>query len=197
MEKNPTEVLHDFLAGNKRFVAGEQTTYDLREEVKKNAAEQHPDAVILSCIDSRVPVEIVFDKCIGDIFSIRIAGNVVNDDILGSMEFACKAKGSKLLMVLGHTNCGAVVGACDPNTNLGHLNGLVTKIHPAVKEYGDGALETRYDEVGKINVRMGVEQIRANSPILKELEDAGAIKIVGANYDLKTGAVEILEQSPA
>jgi carbonic anhydrase len=152
----------------------------------------------LSCIDSRVSSELIFDQGIGDIFSVRIAGNFINEDILGSMEFACKPAGTKLVLVLGHTACGAVKGACD-HARLGNLTTLINKIEPAVeavKEPEDMSLRNSsnidfVNEVAAVNVKMTIENIRVKSQVLKELEDAGEIQIIGGMYDIKTGAVEI------
>jgi carbonic anhydrase len=152
----------------------------------------------LSCIDSRVSSELIFDQGIGDIFSVRIAGNFINEDILGSMEFACKLAGTKLVLVLGHTACGAVKGACD-RARLGNLTTLINKIEPsveAVKEPEDVSLRNSsnidfVNEVATVNVKMTIENIRVKSQVLKELEDAGEIQIIGGMYDIKTGAVEI------
>ena len=152
----------------------------------------------MSCIDSRVSSELIFDQGIGDIFSVRIAGNFINEDILGSMEFACKLAGTKLVLVLGHTACGAVKGACD-HARLGNLTTLLNKIEPsveAVKEPEDVSLRNSsnidfVNEVAAVNVKMTIENIRVKSQVLKELEDAGEIQIIGGMYDIKTGAVEI------
>ncbi|TDL99393.1 MAG: carbonic anhydrase [Flavobacteriaceae bacterium] len=161
---------------------------------------QFPFATILSCIDSRVSAELVFDQGLGDIFSIRIAGNFVNQDILGSMEFACKIAGSKLIVVLGHTSCGAIKGACD-DAKMGNLTHLLEKIKPAVasvKLPEEPANRTSkndqfVDEVAKNNVSLAIDKIRIESPILKEMEDKGEIKIVGALYDVHNGRVDFYE----
>lgn len=190
---NPALVLENLLEGNERFVSGLRLNRDLLGEVKAHANGQAPDAVILSCIDSRGPVEIIFDQGIGDIFTIRIAGNIVNNDILGSLEFACGAKGSKVLMVLGHTSCGAIEGACN-HVELGNLTGLLHKIQPAIDEYESSSVkaENKVDAVAKINVKKMLEFIRSNSPIIKELDEAKKIVMVGAMYDLETGKVTVI-----
>ncbi|WP_411766333.1 carbonic anhydrase family protein [Winogradskyella sp. A3E31] len=182
--------------GNERFVAHKEVERDLLDQVRDTSTGQYPFATILSCIDSRVSSELIFDQGIGDIFSVRIAGNFVNEDILGSMEFACKLAGTKVVVVLGHTSCGAVKGACD-DAKLGNLTALVSKIKPAVaavtepqdpSQRNSGNIEF-VNNVAEKNVNMTIENIRSQSPVLKEMEDNGEIKIVGAMYDIKTGAV--------
>ncbi|CAI8363621.1 MAG: Carbonic anhydrase 2 [Formosa sp. Hel3_A1_48] len=183
-------------AGNARFVAGQQAGRDLMKQVDQTSTGQYPFATVLSCIDSRVSSELIFDQGIGDIFSVRIAGNFVNEDILGSMEFACKLAGTKLVVVLGHTACGAVKGACD-HARLGNLTALINKIEPAVEavtEPEDSSLRNSsnidfVNEVAKKNVHMTIDNIRKSSPVLKDMEDAGEIEIVGGMYDIKTGEV--------
>jgi carbonic anhydrase len=196
---SPQQVLEHLKQGNERFVAGVATQRNFTQQVKATAKGQYPLASIVSCIDSRVPAEIVFDSGIGDLFNARIAGNVANDDILGSLEFASKVAGSKLVVVLGHTSCGAVKGACD-NVQLGNLTGLLAKIQPAVAAV---PVRTGVDRSSKnaefvemvaaINVQQNVQRIRDRSPILKEMEDKGEIKIVGAMYDVATGTVTWLD----
>ena len=180
--------------GNARFVAGTPAARDLAAQVRATSAGQYPFAFVLGCIDSRVPTELVFDQGIGDIFTARVAGNVVNRDLLGSMEFSCRLAGSKAVVVLGHTSCGAVLGAIDA-AELGNLTGLVQKIEPAVTAV-DGARDsenTQYvDAVAETNVRMVLNQIRSNSPVLAEMESAGEIALVGAMYDVSTGEVRWL-----
>jgi len=158
--------------------------------VKATAAGQYPFAVTLSCMDSRVPVETIFDQSFGDLFSIRVAGNVVNADNLGSLEYAAKVIGVKLVVVLGHTSCGAVKGAID-NVKLGSLTELVAKIQPAVAASGSGTSKDHayVDKVGEQNVRLAMKEIREKSPVLKEMLDSGAVGLVGGMYDLETGAV--------
>ena len=193
---NPQLAKKALIEGNTRFVSGQQADRDLMKQVDQTSTGQYPFATVLSCIDSRVSSELIFDQGIGDIFSVRIAGNFVNEDILGSMEFACKLAGTKLIVVLGHTACGAVKGACD-HARLGNLTTLINKIEPAVEavtEPKDENLRNSanidfVNEVAKTNVHMTIENIRNSSPVLKELEDAGEIEIVGGMYDIKTGEV--------
>ncbi|SFR37359.1 carbonic anhydrase [Robiginitalea myxolifaciens] len=185
--------------GNQRFVQRKLADRDLLEQVKQTADGQYPFATILSCIDSRVSAELVFDQGVGDIFSARVAGNIVNEDVLGSMEFACKLAGTKVVVVLGHTACGAVKGACD-DARLGNLTALVSKIKPAVhavKEPEDEALRNSknasfVDTVAETNVRLTLDNIRKQSAVLKEMEDNGEISIVGAMYDIATGKVSFM-----
>ena len=190
----PESALAELKAGNARFVSGHPLNRNNLEDVKTTASGQYPIAVVLSCLDSRKPIEIVLDQGIGDIFSARIAGNVVNDDILGSMEFACKVSGSKLIVVMGHSNCGAVKGAID-NVELGNLTGLLDKIKPAINDVpDDGQPRTSknpefVDKVAEANVRLVMKQIPERSPILKEMIDSGQIGLVGGMYDLSTGKV--------
>jgi carbonic anhydrase len=199
LEMTPEKALAALKEGNARFQNNQKVTRDLMEQVKDTSGGQYPFATILSCIYSRVSAELIFDQGIGDIFSVRIAGNFTNPDILGSMEFACKLAGTKLIVVLGHTACGAVKGACD-SARLGNLSGLIEKIEPAVeavKEPADPALRNSsnsqfVDEVAQKNVQMTIENIRLDSPVLAEMEAEGAIQIVGAMYDIKTGAVHFL-----
>ena len=193
----PDEVIAFAKAGNERFRRGERQERNFLREQTSSAAGQFPAAVILSCIDSRAPAEIIMDLGIGDAFNARIAGNVINYDILGSMEFACAVAGAKLALVMGHTACGAVAGAID-DVELGYLTGLLGKIRPAIERTEfDGERTAKnpafVDAVARTNVRREVDQIRAQSEILRELENAGQIKIVGSMYDLKTGALEFLE----
>ena len=182
--------------GNERFLNGNQVTRDLNAQVADTSAGQFPFATVLHCIDSRVSAEHIFDQGIGDLFSIRIAGNFVNEDILGSMEFACKLAGTKILVVLGHTACGAVKGACD-HARLGNLTTLINKLEPAVEAVASPAEESErtsansqfVDAVAAKNVEMTIADIREKSPILKEMEDNGEIQIVGGMYDISTGKV--------
>ncbi|MBX2961208.1 MAG: carbonic anhydrase [Cyclobacteriaceae bacterium] len=194
----PDEVLKLFKDGNQRFIKNDLTARDHSEQVRKSATGQFPKAVVLSCLDSRVPVEDVFDRGIGDTFVGRVAGNFVNEDLLGSMEFACKVAGAKLILVMGHEHCGAVMAAID-DVKLGNITAMLSKIRPAVeKTVYDGdrssANEGFVHEVCENNVRNTIIQIRANSPILKEMEDNGEIKIVGAVYDMDTGIAELIEE---
>ena len=193
----PDDVLAFAKAGNERFRSGvRQERNFLQEQASSAAGGQFPAAVILSCIDSRAPAEIILDLGIGDAFNARIAGNVINYDILGSMEFACAVAGAKLALVMGHTACGAVAGAID-DVELGYLTGLLGKIRPAVAQTKfDGERTGKnpafVNAVARTNVLREVDQIRAQSEILRDLEAAGKIKIVGSMYDLKSGAVEFL-----
>lgn len=185
--------------GNQRFVNKKMTNRDLLEQVRQTSSGQYPFATILSCLDSRVSAELVFDQGVGDIFSGRVAGNIVNEDILGSMEFACKLAGTKLIVVLGHTSCGAVKGACD-DAKLGNLTALLSKIRPAVEavtspENPDERTSKNIDFVNAVvdkNVEMTIDNIRTQSPVLKEMEDNGEIAIVGAIYDIADGKVHFM-----
>jgi carbonic anhydrase len=195
----PESALAELKAGNARFVSGHPLNRDMQADVKATASGQYPIAVVLSCLDSRKPIEIVLDQGIGDIFSARIAGNVLNDDILGSMEFACKVSGAKLVVVMGHSNCGAVKGAID-NVELGNLTGLLDKIKPAINDVPDnGQPRTSknpefVDEVAEANVRLVMREIPERSPILKEMIDSGQIGLVGGMYDLNTGKVRFFDK---
>lgn len=190
--------LQELKDGNQRFVQKKLLNRDLMQQVSETSTGQFPFATVLSCIDSRVSSELIFDQGIGDIFSIRIAGNFVNEDILGSMEFASKLAGTKLVLVLGHTACGAVKGACD-HARLGNLTALINKIEPAVdavKEPADESMRNSsnidfVNDVAEVNVKMTIDNIRAQSQVLKEMEDAREIQILGGMYDIKTGEVHI------
>ena len=196
---SPDAALQALKDGNKRFITSTQVSRDLMQQVADTSAGQYPFATVLHCIDSRVSAELVFDQGIGDLFSIRIAGNFVNEDILGSMEFATKLAGTKVVVVLGHTACGAVKGACD-HAKLGNLTGMLEKITPAVTavtEPADVALRTssNIDFVNRVavkNVHMAIDNLRAMSPVLKEMEAAGDIKVVGAMYHIENGQVDFL-----
>lgn len=194
----PDAVLQDFIEGNKRFHSGVTTVRDHSEQIRKAVPGQFPKAVVLSCLDSRVPVEDVFDQGLGDIFVGRVAGNFVNEDLLGSMEFACKVAGAKLILVMGHQHCGAVKGAID-DVKLGNITAMLAKIKPAVQMSQDFAGEktSKNDEfvehVSENNVKYAMQQIREKSPILKEMENKGEIKIVGAFYRLTDGTLEFLK----
>lgn len=185
--------------GNHRFVDNQKLNRNLKQQVDETGSGQYPFAAVLSCIDSRVPVEMVFDQGIGDLFSIRIAGNFVNDDILGSMEFACKLAGSKVVVVLGHTSCGAVKGACD-NAELGKLTGMLNKIKPAVamvEQPSEASQRTSQNidfvnDVAVANVGLAIEGIRNGSAVLSEMEAQGTIQIVGAMYDVSSGKVSFM-----
>jgi carbonic anhydrase len=180
--------------GNRRFRRGEETPHDYLAQQRASAKGQYPAAVILSCIDSRAPAETIMDLGIGDCFNARVAGNIANDDILGSMEFACKVAGAKVVLVMGHTSCGAIKGAID-NVQLGNLTGLLAKIRPAVEatEYTGERSAKNYsfvDAVARKNVELTMTEIHARSAVLAELETTGAIKIAGAMYNVGTGLVE-------
>ena len=193
----PEKSLTFLKEGNERFQNNLKANRNLLEQVNDTSEGQFPFATILSCIDSRVSAELVFDQGLGDIFSVRIAGNFVNEDILGSMEFGCKLAGTKLIVVLGHTSCGAIKGACD-HARLGNLTALINKIEPAVDAVTEPADESLrnsknlefVDKVAAKNVELTIENIRKQSPVLAEMEENGEIKIVGAMYDIASGAVE-------
>lgn len=192
----PAEVIAIMKKGNERFRTGARVERDFLREQKASAAGQFPAAVILSCIDSRAPAEIILDLGIGDAFNARVAGNIANEDLLGSMEFACAAAGAKVVLVLGHTACGAIMGAID-GVQLGNLTGLLARIRPAVestKYEGERTAKNMafVDAVARRNVETTMAGIREKSPVLKDLEAKGGIKIVGAMYALDTAAVEFL-----
>lgn len=192
----PEEVLKLLKVGNVRFMNSDLTARDHSAQVRKSATGQYPKAVVLSCLDSRVPVEDVFDRGIGDIFVGRVAGNFVNEDLLGSMEFGCKVAGAKLILVLGHESCGAIKAAVD-NVELGNVTALVSKIRPAVEKVQyDGDRSSKNEEfvhmVCESNVKHTIEQIRQNSPILREMEEKGEIMIVGGIYDMELGVVSFM-----
>jgi len=189
------EILQD---GNKRFVSNLKINRNLLQQANETSDGQHPFAVILSCIDSRTSAELIFDQGLGDVFSVRIAGNIVNDDILGSMEFGCKVAGAKIIVVLGHTKCGAVKGACD-NVALGNLTGLIAKIKPAVEQEAVTA-ENRnssngvfVENVAELNVSLSVKNILLKSPIIADMVKNGDIGIVGGIHDITTGEVKFFE----
>ncbi len=193
---SPDDVLNDLMEGNRRFTEAKLHERDYSAQVEKTSGGQWPQAVVLGCIDSRVPVETIFDQGVGDIFVARVAGNFENTDILGSMEYSCKVAGSKLVLVLGHEACGAVKAACD-NVKLGNITHLLSNIKPAVKETKtDGERNSKNDSfvagVVENNVRLTIERIRDKSPILKEQEENGEIKIVGGVYSISTGKVTLL-----
>jgi carbonic anhydrase len=194
----PEAVLKDLLEGNARFVQGKTSDPDIARRITNSASGQYPKAVVLSCLDSRVPVELVFDQGIGDVFVGRVAGNIEDEDQLGSMEFATKVAGAKLVMVLGHSDCGAVKGACD-NAKLGNLTALLKKITPAVESVKDfkqgertSANKKFVEAVIAANVLRTVADIRKRSEVLADLEAKKQIMIVGALYDLQSGKVTIL-----
>jgi carbonic anhydrase len=189
------EILKD---GNKRFVSNLKINRNLLQQANETSDGQHPFAVILSCIDSRTSAELIFDQGLGDVFSVRIAGNIVNEDILGSMEFGCKVAGAKIIVVLGHTKCGAVKGACD-NVALGNLTRLIAKIKPAVDQESVTA-ENRnssngvfVENVAELNVSLSVKNILLKSPIIADMVKNGDIGIVGGIHDIATGEVKFFE----
>ena len=194
----PAQVLESLQQGNERFASGKAKPRDMRHDQEITAAGQFPHAVILSCIDSRAPAEFIFDQGLGNLFNARIAGNVANNDIVGSMEFACAAAGAKLVLVMGHTRCGAVMGASD-HVEMGNLTGLLDRIQPAVQAVHDvpgernSTNEKFVEAVAEANVRLTVARIRELSPILRDLETAGKIQIVGCIYNLETGRVQFLQ----
>ena len=193
---NPDEIIALMKQGNERFSKGQRPTPNYIAQQRATANDQHPLAVILSCIDSRAPAEIIMDLGIGDIFNSRVAGNVSNDDILGSMEFACKVAGAKVVLVMGHTSCGAIKGAID-DVKLGNLTGLLEKIRPAVEATtykGERSSKNLafVDAVAAKNVELTIDSIRSNSQVLRDLESAQSIKIVGAMYNLDTATVDFL-----
>ena len=196
----PEMAINILKEGNERFVSNLKFNRNLLQQVNETRDGQWPFAVVLSCIDSRTSAELVFDQGLGDIFSVRIAGNIVNEDILGSMEFACKVAGSKFIVVLGHTKCGAVKGACD-HVELGNLTTLLAKLQPAVScetqttLNRDSSNAIFVENVAKINVEEAVGEIQAKSPILKEMIDKGEIGICGAMYNVETGLVEFYEHT--
>ena len=189
------EILKD---GNKRFVSNLKINRNLLQQANETSDGQHPFAVILSCIDSRTSAELIFDQGLGDVFSVRIAGNIVNEDILGSMEFGCKVAGAKIIVVLGHTKCGAVKGACD-NVALGNLTGLISKIKPAVEqesvtsENRNSSNSVFVENVAELNVSLSVKNILLKSPIIADMVKNGDIGIVGGIHDIATGEVKFFE----
>lgn len=184
--------------GNQRFINNIKAHRNLLQQVNETSSGQFPFAAILSCIDSRTSAELIFDQGLGDIFSIRIAGNILNEDILGSMEFSCKIAGSKLIIVLGHTKCSAIEGACN-NIELGHVTALLNKVKPAIEcetettERRNGSNSLFVENVATNNVRLTVEKIREQSTVLAEMEHAKEIKIIGGLYNLDTGKVVFYE----
>jgi len=193
---SPNKAIELLKEGNERFVAKKMADRDLLNQVSDTSSGQYPFATILSCIDSRVSAELIFDQGVGDIFSARVAGNIVNEDLLGSIEFACKLAGTKVLVILGHTACGAVKGACD-DAKMGNLTTLLHKIKPAVNAIHEPADSNErnsknidfVNDVARKNVELTIENTRSLSPVLKEMEDNGEIKIVGAMYDIGNGRV--------
>ncbi len=193
----PDDAIALLKAGNGRFLSGTMQQRDLRAQVAQTATGQYPFAVVLGCIDSRVPPELIFDQGIGDMFTPRIAGNFVNADILGSMEFATRVAGSKVIVVLGHTSCGAVKGACD-NVQLGNLTHTLKNLMPAVHGVDqvigerNSSNTTFVNDVARKNVRLTVANILERSPVIKEMVEAGELKVIGAMHDVQTGRVTFL-----
>ncbi|HOJ90227.1 MAG TPA: carbonic anhydrase family protein [Saprospiraceae bacterium] len=195
----PETALQILKEGNQRFINNLKANRNLLQQVNETSSGQFPFATILSCIDSRTSAELIFDQGLGDIFSIRIAGNILNEDILGSMEFATKVVGTKVLLVLGHTKCGAIVGACN-HVEMGNLTTLLNKIQPAIfsekktKENRNGSNSDFVNNVTELNVHLTIERVRRESPIIAEMEELGQIKIVGGLYDVETGEVSFYEE---
>lgn len=183
---------HDILVeGNKRFYKNLKVQRNLQEQVLETSMGQFPFAVILSCIDSRVPAELVFDQGIGDMFSVRVAGNIINEDILGSMEYGCKVAGSKIIVVMGHSKCGAVTSACK-HVEMGNITPLLNKIQPAVCAIAHQKTQMTEEDIELVseqNVKLSIERIRKESPILADMESKGQIEIVGAMYNVSNGMV--------
>ena len=194
----PIEAIEILKKGNERFVNNLKMNRNLLQQVNETSDGQHPFAVILSCIDSRTSAELIFDQGLGDVFSVRIAGNIQNADILGSLEFSCKVAGAKVVVVLGHTRCGAVKGACD-HVTMGNLTILLEKLKPAVEGETSVTSERNannpdfVEKVASLNVRMTKKQILKNSPILKEMIENGEIALIGGMYDVETGVVDFYD----
>lgn len=193
----PEQALELLKNGNRRFVDNLSYNRNLLQQVNETANGQYPFATILSCIDSRTTAELIFDQGLGDIFSIRVAGNVINDDILGSMEFACEIAGSKLIVVLGHTSCGAIKGACE-HVKMAHLTQLLNKVTPAIEQASDNTIADAnnpefINKVAEINVLNSINIILKESEVLKQLVEQNKIKIIGGLYDISTGSVSFLE----
>lgn len=194
----PAQALERLKEGNARFVNNRQNNRDLLQQVRDTGEGQYPFAIVLGCVDSRVSPEVIFDQGIGDIFSARIAGNFVNDDILGSMEFATRVAGAKVILVLGHTRCGAIMGACD-NVQLGNLTGMLENLKPAVDAVSTAPGETRssqnaefVQQVADKNVTLTIEAIKQRSPVISQMLADGEIEIAGGMYDVTTGDVTFL-----
>ena len=195
----PAQALQMLKDGNERFVSGEFINRDARAQIKATSGGQYPFATILSCQDSRTSNDLLFDLNNGDAFSLRLAGNVVNEDMLGGMEFGSKAAGAKLIAVIGHTKCGAIYGACD-NVKMGNLTGLLDKVKPAIKDVS-AAIQPRdsknpkfVDAVAAANVRYQMKRVREKSPILREMIDKGEVGLVGGLYDISTGEVTFFDK---
>ena len=199
MNLTPAKAIELLKEGNKRFVNNLKVNRNLLQQVNETSNGQYPLAVVLSCIDSRTSAELIFDQGLGDIFSVRIAGNIINEDILGSMEFACKVAGAKAIVVLGHTKCGAVKGACD-HVEMGNLTNLLSKLQPAV--YAEKSITTNrssandefVEKVATLNVKMAMHQIHDKSTILNEMIASGRIVLIGGMYDVETGLVQFYEE---
>lgn len=195
-ELSPQGVVDELMAGNRRFVAGNMRNCDLAAQVRHTAQGQFPIAAVVGCIDSRVPPELVFDQHIGDIFAARIAGNFVNTDIIGSLEFACRVAGAKAVVVLGHTECGAIKGTID-QVELGNLTQMLTRIEPAVQAVGPVAVRSSSDKgyvqrVADMNVALAVEQLLAESAVLSDMVAADELVVVGAMHDIATGEIRLI-----
>lgn len=196
---SPASSLQELMDGNKRFLDQTPAERNVIEQVGQTATGQYPFACVLSCIDSRIPTEIIFDQGVGDLFNARVAGNFINDDILGSMEFACKLAGARVIMILGHTSCGGVKGACD-DAKLGLLTQMLAKIKPAVAatktKDGEDRSSKNKDFVNRVaeeNVRMNVAGVTERSSVLREMAEAGEITVVGAMYDVASGKVTMVD----
>jgi len=195
---SPSRALDILKEGNRRFVNNLKINRNLLQQANETSDGQHPFAVILSCIDSRTSAELIFDQGLGDVFSVRIAGNIVNEDILGSMEFGCKVAGAKIIVVLGHTKCGAIKGACD-NVELGNLTSLISKIKPAVDQETvtsnnrTSSNASFVENVAELNVSLSVKNILLKSPIIAEMVKNDQIGIVGGVHDISTGEVKFFE----
>ncbi|MFB9865548.1 carbonic anhydrase [Rufibacter immobilis] len=195
----PDQAFQILKDGNTRFVNNLKANRNLLQQMNETKEGQYPFATILSCMDSRTSAELIFDQGLGDIFSIRIAGNVLNEDILGSMEFGTKVVGSKIILVLGHTRCGAITGACN-HVEMGYLTGLLEKIKPAIEhetqttENRTGSNQSFVANVTENNVHLALERIRKESPIIAELEQEGKIKVIGGIYDVESGVVSFFEK---
>ncbi|CDZ78454.1 Carbonic anhydrase 2 [Legionella massiliensis] len=196
----PTLALELLQEGNKRFINNLKINRNLLQQANETSDGQHPFAIILSCIDSRTSVELIFDQGLGDVFSVRIAGSIINEDILGSMEFACKVAGAKIIVVLGHSKCGAIKGACD-HVEMGNLTALLCKIQNAVsaeKTVTENRTSTNEDFVEKvtsINIHRAVQAVMERSPILKDLIEAGKCGIIGGHHDISSGEVIFYEDA--
>lgn len=191
----PNDALTILKEGNKRFVNNYKFGRNLKDQVIQTSTGQFPFAVVLSCIDSRVPAELVYDQGIGDLFSVRVAGNIINEDVLGSIEYGCKVAGSKIVVILGHTKCGAVTAACN-NVELGNITPLLAKIKPAVDIFRTANKIVEGELIEKValeNIKLSRKNILENSSILKEMNDNGEIIIVGASYDVETGNIVYFE----